>query len=77
MDPQKLKNLSVPLPLSPHTNLHIQITHDGSSILAFITTIDPSNTVALSSLGSFVYAMPNVRVQHSTSPFPFFVFERF
>lgn len=54
------KHLSIPLPLSPHTKLHIQITHRGSSILAFLTTTDPSNTASLAPLGSFVYAMPNV-----------------
>lgn len=57
----KPKQITVPLPLSPHINLHIQITHDGSTILAFITTTESSNAVALSPLGSFVYAMPNVR----------------
>lgn len=56
----KPKHLSVPLPLSPHTNLHIQINQHGSSILAFITTTDLSSTGSLSPLGSFVYAMPNV-----------------
>ena len=57
----KPKQITIPLPLSPHVDLHIQITHDGTSILAFITTTESSNAVALSSLGSFVYAMPNVR----------------
>ena len=54
------KQLSVPLPLSPHTTLHIQITCLETSILAFLTTTDPSNTAGLSHLGSFVCAMPNV-----------------
>lgn len=56
------KQITVPLLLTQYVNLHIQVTHDGSSILAFITTIESSSAVALSSFGSFVYAMPNVRV---------------
>lgn len=56
----QLKQISVPLSLSTHTTLHIQVNCFESSILAFLTTTDPSNTAALSSLGSFVYSMPNV-----------------
>ncbi|MCJ1231236.1 hypothetical protein MMC12_007913 [Toensbergia leucococca] len=53
------KQLSLPLPLSPHTTLHIQITRLETSLLVFLTTTDPSNSAYLSALGSFVYAMPN------------------
>jgi hypothetical protein len=76
--PSGLKQLSVPLPLSPHTNLHIQITHSGSSTLAFLTTTDSLNPASLSSLGSLVYAMPNVRpsfiLLHSLLPSYFQIF---
>ena len=61
------KKLTIPLPLAPHTNLHIQITHEGSSTLAFITSTEASYNGSLSSLGSFVYAMPNVRAFSSSS----------
>lgn len=61
---------SLPLLLSPHTTLHLQITCLETSTLAFVTTTDPSNAASLSSLGSFVYAMPNV----SPSSFQFFFF---
>lgn len=53
-------HLSIPLPLSPHTTLHLQITTLATSVMVFITTTDPSSSSSLSSLGSFVYAMPNV-----------------
>ena len=55
------KHLFLPLPLSPHTTLHLQITALTTSTLVFITTTDPSTTSSLSALGSFVYSMPNVK----------------
>ena len=57
------QQLSIPLPLSPHTTLHIQITPLEKSTMVFLTTTDPSSSSSLSALGSFVYSMPNV-------PFP-------
>ena len=56
--------IDLPLPLSPQTILHLQITPLETSILAFLTTTDQSNATSLSPLGSFVYAMPNVRPLH-------------
>ena len=58
-----LQQLSVPLPLSPHTTLHIQITSLEKSTMVFLTTTDPASSSSLSALGSFVYSIPNV-------PFP-------
>lgn len=56
------KALARPLPLSPHTTLHIQTTSLATSNLIFLTTTTtPEATSSLSALGSFVYAMPNVR----------------
>lgn len=55
------KQLSIPLLLSAYTTLHIQTTCLETSTLTFLTTTDPSTAGSLSSLGSFVYAMPNVR----------------
>lgn len=67
------KQLSIPLPLSAHTTLHIQTTCLETSSLTFLTTTDPSTAGSLSSLGSFVYAMPNVRSApfHSNPPLIF------
>lgn len=56
------KQLSIPLPLSAHTTLHVQITCLENSTLTLLTTTDPSTAGSLSFLGSFVYAMPNVRL---------------
>ncbi|MCJ1456885.1 hypothetical protein MMC28_007251 [Mycoblastus sanguinarius] len=50
---------SVPLPLSPHTTLHLQITPLATTTMVFLTTTDPSTSSSLSSMGSFVYSMPN------------------
>ncbi|KAI4123793.1 MAG: hypothetical protein LQ338_005097 [Usnochroma carphineum] len=52
-------HLAIPLPFSPHTTLHLQITRLETSNLIFLTSTDPSTSGSLSSLGSFVYAMPN------------------
>ena len=56
----KPQQLSVPLPLSPHTTLHMQVTALDTSTMVFLATSDPSNSSSLSALGSFVYSMPNV-----------------
>lgn len=58
------KQLAIPLPLTPHTTLHMQITTLDTSNLIFLTSTDPSSSASLSALGSFVYAMPN-RLQPS------------
>lgn len=55
-------HLAVPLPFSPHTTLHLQITRLETSTLIFLSSTDPSSSGSQSALGSFVYAMPNVRV---------------
>lgn len=47
------------LPKAPHTNIHLQLTDNGPNLLIFLTTSTP-DSAALSPLGSFVYAMPNV-----------------
>ncbi|KAL9006310.1 MAG: hypothetical protein Q9188_000909 [Gyalolechia gomerana] len=53
------KPLAIPLPFSPNTTLHIQITRLETSSLIFLTSTDPSTSSSLSALGSFVYAVPN------------------
>ncbi|KAL8847010.1 MAG: hypothetical protein Q9221_007923 [Calogaya cf. arnoldii] len=58
------KSLANPLPLTPHTTLHMQITTLETSNLIYLTSTDPSSSGSLSALGSFVYAMPN-RLQPS------------
>ncbi|KAI4207703.1 MAG: hypothetical protein LQ348_000497 [Seirophora lacunosa] len=52
-------HLAVPLPFSPHTTLHLQITRLETSTLIFLSSTDPSSSGSQSALGSFVYAMPN------------------
>lgn len=73
------KQMSFPLPLTPHTTLHVQTTRLETSSLIFLTASDPSNSTSTSSLGSFIYAMPNVSPgnlplhtvpKHSTRVFP-------
>jgi hypothetical protein len=55
--------VSFPLPRAPHTNIHLQLTNNGPNLLLFLTTSSPESATS-SALGSFVYAMPNVRNLH-------------
>lgn len=59
-EPAKSTILALPLQLTPHTTLHIQLTSHATCTIIFITTSDPSTASSLSVLGSFIYAMPNV-----------------
>ncbi|OXV05578.1 hypothetical protein Egran_06654 [Elaphomyces granulatus] len=56
--------ISLPLPKSPHTTLHIHLTFLATSVMVFICTTVPGDSGAgeggaLNSMGSFVYAMPD------------------
>lgn len=53
-------HIAVPLPYSPHTTLHCQITRLETSNLIFLTSCDSSSGSSQTALGSFVYALPNV-----------------
>jgi hypothetical protein len=53
--------LSFPLPKSPDTSIHIHLTIRATSILLFLTTSSNGDTLTLAHLGSFVYALPDVR----------------
>ncbi|KAI9873396.1 MAG: hypothetical protein M1830_000464 [Pleopsidium flavum] len=60
--------LSLRLPESPQTTIHIHLTILTTTLLLFLTTTSPTSASAgaLSSLGSFVYAMPD-RLQASNT----------
>ena len=51
-------HLSIPLTLSPHTNLQILIHSRLQTPLIFITTTNPTTSSPVP-LGSFVYSLPN------------------
>ncbi|KAF1811432.1 hypothetical protein P152DRAFT_459373 [Eremomyces bilateralis CBS 781.70] len=50
---------SIPLPHAPQTRIHVHLTILQTSVMAFLTTTGESTTRALSSMGSFVYSLPN------------------
>jgi hypothetical protein len=52
--------ISFPLPRAPHTSIHLQLTNNGPNLLLFLTSCSGESATS-SPLGSFVYAMPNVR----------------
>ncbi|KAI9701089.1 MAG: hypothetical protein M1836_001758 [Candelina mexicana] len=51
--------LSFPLPKSPNTTVHLHLTNHTTSLLLFLTTTTGESISTPSSLGSFVYAMPD------------------
>ena len=53
--------LSFPLPKSPDTRIYLQLTIQTTSILLFLTTAMNGDTSTAAPLGSFVYALPDVR----------------
>ena len=53
--------LSFPLPKAPETKVHVHLTVNSTSLLLFLTTISGGNPSSGAALGSFVYALPDVR----------------
>lgn len=53
--------LSFPLPKAPETRIHIHLTIQATSVLLFLTTTANGDTSTTVPLGSFVYALPDVR----------------
>lgn len=51
--------VAFPMPRAPHTNIHLQLTHNGPNLVLFLTSA-ASDSASSAPLGSFVYAMPNV-----------------
>jgi hypothetical protein len=52
--------LSFPLPKSPDTRIHLQLTIQTTSLLLFLTTALNGDKSTAAPLGSFVYALPDV-----------------
>jgi hypothetical protein len=52
--------ISFPLPKAPDTRIHLRLTIQTTSLLLFLTTAQNGDTSAVP-LGSFVYAIPDVR----------------
>lgn len=53
--------LSFPMPKAPETRIHLHLTIRTTSLLLFLTTALNGNTSEAAPLGSFVYALPDVR----------------
>ncbi|EDU43457.1 hypothetical protein PtrSN002B_000432 [Pyrenophora tritici-repentis] len=63
--------VAFPLPKAPHTNIHLQLTDNGPSLLLFLTTATPESASS-TPMGSFVYAMPNKSTPAETLSTPLF-----
>jgi len=53
--------LALPQPHAPGSYIHIHLSVLATSIVLFVTNSSPENAGTASALGSFVYAMPDVR----------------
>jgi hypothetical protein len=52
--------LSFPLPKAPETKIHVHLTINTTSIVLFLATVYGGDVPTGASLGSFVYALPDV-----------------
>ena len=59
------KELSFPVPRHPHLNLHLHLSLLGNCSMVHLTTSTVGEAHnSTPPLGSFVYAMPDVRMKH-------------
>ena len=56
--------LSFALPKAPETKIYLHLTIRETSLLLFLTTAMNGDTSTAAPLGSFVYALPDVRVAY-------------
>lgn len=54
--------LSIPLPRSVDTRIYMQLTVKSKAITLFLTTASAEEAGAPTPMGSFVYAIPDVRL---------------
>lgn len=52
--------LAFQMPKAPDTKIHLQLTIRLTSLLLFVSSVIDGNTSATASMGSFVYAIPDV-----------------
>jgi hypothetical protein len=57
----KHKELAVELSSSPGTRINLHLTIHATSLLLFLATTNIDGGDSVAALGSFVYAMPDVR----------------
>lgn len=53
--------LSVPLPRSLDTRIYLRLSTKAKAVMLFLTTASQDELAAPTSMGSFVYALPDVR----------------
>ena len=58
--------LSFPLPNAPQTKIHLHLTNQKHALLIFLTTTGDAGA-GPSTLGSFVYSIPNVGLPYIAS----------
>ena len=53
--------LALPLPNAPHMRIHLHLTILATTLILFVTSAGSESTGGSVPMGSFVYAMPDVR----------------
>ena len=54
--------LAVPLPNAPGMRLHLHLTILATTLVLFVTSASGDSSVGTVPMGSFVYALPDVRL---------------
>ncbi len=62
---------SIPLPLALDTKIHVKVMVKRKTVLVFLTTVSADQVGSPTPLGSFVYALPDVRRCQSPLPLSF------
>lgn len=69
----EIKELSLPLPYTPHTTAHIHLTRHQTCSTVFLTSSTPGDAAgSIKPMGSFVYAMPDVSINSFSCPPPYY-----
>lgn len=63
-DSNRVTQASIPLPRSLDTRIFIRITTQAKAILLSLTTVSQEDAAAPRPMGSFVYALPDVRLEY-------------
>lgn len=63
-DSNEVVQVSIPLPRSLDTRIFIRLTTQAKALVLSLTTASQEELAAPRPMGSFVYALPNVRLKH-------------
>lgn len=59
------QQFSIPLPRSLDTRIHLRLSTRAKAIVLSLATASQDDAASVAAMGSFVYALPNVRIKPS------------